>query len=100
MALLENLKNWVKNRFSANPRNTGWIVFILSLTLSMYLSYTEYKLRLSIEREEVLFKLNELENNLYSALNNGVSAVKTLGFFLLKIRKTSSMILIKSVKEF
>ncbi|SEF86730.1 ATP-binding protein [Algoriphagus boritolerans] len=81
MALLENLKNWVKNRFSANPRNTGWIVFILSLTLSMYLSYTEYKLRLSIEREEVLFKLNELENNLYSALNNGVSAVKTLGFF-------------------
>jgi PAS domain S-box-containing protein len=47
----------------------------------MYLSYTEYKLRLSLEREEVIYELNELENKLYNALNNGVSAVKTLGFY-------------------
>lgn len=78
---MENLKNWVKNRFSSSPRNTAWFVFFLSLSLTMYLSYTEYQLRLSIEREEVIFKLNELENRLYSALNNGVSAVKTLAFY-------------------
>lgn len=78
---MENISKWVKSRFSESPRNTAWIIFFLSLSLTMYLSYTEYQLRLSIEREEVIYKLNELENRLYSALNNGVSAVKTLGFF-------------------
>lgn len=78
---MENLKNWVKNRFSSSPKSTAWFVFLLSLSLTMYLSYTEYQLRLSNEREEVIFKLNELENRLYNALNNGVSAAKTLGFF-------------------
>jgi len=79
--IFRNYKNWVKNRFSSSPRSTAWFIFFLSLSLTMYLSYTEYQLRLSIEREEVIYKLNELENRLYSALNNGVSAVKTLGFF-------------------
>lgn len=78
---MENLKKWVLDRFSANPINTGWFVFLLSLSLTMYLSYTEYKLRLSLEREEVHHTLVELKNRLYSALNNGMSAVKTLGFY-------------------
>ncbi len=78
---MEGIKNWIKRRFSNNPRNTGLFVFLLSLSLTMYLSYTEYMLRLSNEREEVTYKLNELETKLYSALNNGVSAVKTLSFF-------------------
>ncbi|MFN3997666.1 ATP-binding protein [Algoriphagus sp.] len=47
----------------------------------MYLSYAEYQLKLAVEREEVISKLNELENRLFSALNNGISAVKTLAFY-------------------
>ncbi|WP_111671006.1 ATP-binding protein [Algoriphagus litoralis] len=78
---MKKIKDWIKNRFSASPRTTGWFVFFLSLALTMYLSFTEFQLRLSLEREEVIFKLNELENRFYAALNNGVSASKTLGFF-------------------
>jgi PAS domain S-box-containing protein len=78
---LENIKKWIKNQFSANPKTSGWLVFFLSLVLTMYLSFAEYQLRLSLEREEVFYKLNELENRFYAALNNGVSATKTLGFF-------------------
>lgn len=81
MLVLENFKKWVASRISSSPKTTGWFVFFLSLFLTMYLSYTEYQLNLSVEREEVVYKLNELENRFYSALNNGVSAVKTLGFF-------------------
>lgn len=78
---LEKIKNWIKNQFSASPKTTGWLVFFLSLALTMYLSFTEFQLRLSLEREDVVYKLNELENRFYAALNNGVSASKTLGFF-------------------
>lgn len=78
---MKNPKNWITSRFSSSPRMSGWLVFFLSLSLTMYLSYTEYKLRLSLEREEVINKLNELENRFSSAINNGVSAAKTLGFY-------------------
>lgn len=81
MDFLENIKSWVASRISSKPRTTGWFVFLLSLFLTMYLSYAEYQLKLSLEREEVVYKLNELENRLGSALNNGISAVKTLGFY-------------------
>ncbi|MDP3198214.1 MAG: PAS domain-containing protein [Algoriphagus sp.] len=81
MSSIENFKKHISSLIYSSPRTTGWLVFLLSLFLTSYLSYTEYQLRLSAEREEVISKLNELENRLTEALNNGVSAVKTLAFY-------------------
>lgn len=74
-------RKWLSSFIISSPKTIGWLVFFPSLFFSLYLSYTEYQLKLSAEREEVIAKLNELENKLTGALNNGVTAVKTLGFF-------------------
>ncbi len=47
----------------------------------MFLTLVEYRLKLSEERQLVGNKLNEFENLLTSALNDGISAAKTLAFF-------------------
>ncbi|WP_187177389.1 ATP-binding protein [Algoriphagus sp. AK58] len=47
----------------------------------MYLSWTEYQIRLSNEREAVKSKLDELENSILYSIRNGISAAKTLAFF-------------------
>jgi PAS domain S-box-containing protein len=78
---LEKFKKWIGNQLSASPIATGWFVFFVSLFFTMYLSYAEYQLKLSVEREEVNSKLNDLEHKFTSAITNGVSAVKTLGFY-------------------
>lgn len=59
---------------------TGWVAFLLSLSLALFFAFMGYQLRLASERELVNAKLNEFENLLYDALNDGVSAAKTLGF--------------------
>jgi PAS domain S-box-containing protein len=81
MGFLDNFKKQLSTLIFSRPKVTGWLVFFLSLFLTLYLSYTEYQLKLAAEREEVMAKLNELENKFDGALNNGVSAAKTLGFF-------------------
>ncbi|GAB3223526.1 PAS domain-containing protein [Algoriphagus aestuariicola] len=63
-----------------SPRLTGWIAFAFSLALALFFTFAGYQLRLASERELVTFKLNEFENLLTDALNDGVSAAKTLGF--------------------
>lgn len=78
---MEYFKKQLSSLIYSSPKTTGWMVFFLSLFLTFYLSYTEYQLRLSSEREEVIGKLNDFENRLTDALNNGVSAAKTLAFY-------------------
>ncbi len=63
-----------------SPRLTGWIAFAFSLALTLFFAFAGYQLRLASERELVTHKLNEFENLLTDALNDGVSAAKTLGF--------------------
>ncbi|MBC6368546.1 PAS domain-containing protein [Algoriphagus sp. AK58] len=81
MEILEKIKSYILNFLSSYPRVTGWGVFIGVFSLTMYLSWTEYQIRLSNEREAVKSKLDELENSILYSIRNGISAAKTLAFF-------------------
>ncbi|PZV87460.1 PAS domain S-box-containing protein [Algoriphagus aquaeductus] len=78
---LERVKTATLNFLSTHPRITGWSVFLGIFFLTSYLSYTEYQIRLSNEREAVKAKLYELENSVLFSIRNGISAAKTLAFF-------------------
>ncbi|HSF53467.1 MAG TPA: CHASE domain-containing protein, partial [Algoriphagus sp.] len=78
---MTKIKDWILLHVYSSPRLTGWLVFLFSLSVILFFSFVEYKLKLSAERELVNFKLNEFENLLSNALNDGISASKTLGFF-------------------
>lgn len=74
------LKNWILSKISTSPRLTGILVFLSALSITLFITSVEYQLQLSNERERVNSKLNELENHISLALNNGISATKTLAF--------------------
>lgn len=78
---MTKIKDWILLHVYSSPRLTGWLVFLFSLSVILFLSFVEYKLKLSEERERVNYKLNEFENLLSNALNDGISASKTLAFF-------------------
>ncbi|OOG76569.1 hypothetical protein B0E43_08575 [Algoriphagus sp. A40] len=65
----------------SNPKLTGWITFLAILSLTTFLTLVEYKLNLSEEREIVNTELNKFESRFTTALSDGISAAKTLGFF-------------------
>ncbi len=77
---MEKFKNWVLSVISSSPLATGWLAFMVALSITLFLSFVEYQLKLANERERVNSKLNELENQISLALNNGISATKTLAF--------------------
>jgi PAS domain S-box-containing protein len=79
--LLEKIKTTIVNFLSTYPRITGWSVFSGILFLTAYLTWTEYQIRISNERENVKSKLYELENSVLFSIRNGISAAKTLAFF-------------------
>ncbi len=71
-------KNWIISKISTTPRLTGWLVFLTSLSLTLFLSFVEYQLKVSNERERVTAKIFEIENQIVTILNNSISAAKTL----------------------
>lgn len=77
---LANLKNSVFDFLSVYPKITGLAVMLGVLSLSLYLSYTEYQVRFSNEEQLVKSKLNELQDSVVFSIRDGISATKTLGF--------------------
>ena len=64
----------------ASPKLMGWSTFIIALVLTLFTAWSDYRLKLASEREIVHLKLNEFKSLLTNALNDGVSAAKTLGY--------------------
>ena len=79
-ASLEKLKEFFLDFLSDNPKIIGFGVFLGVLSLSLYLSYAEYKIRFSNEQQGIEAKLNELRNSVLLSIRDGVSASKTLGY--------------------
>ncbi len=77
---MKRIENWAISIVSSSPRIAGWLAFIIIFCLTLVISIVEYQLRLSSEREKVTQSLYEFENLLTNALNDGISAVKTLAF--------------------
>ncbi|RIW14980.1 PAS domain S-box protein [Algoriphagus lacus] len=77
---MNTFKNWILSIISTSPKLSGWFVFLVSLSLTLFLSFVEYQLKLSNERERVNTKLFEVENQIVNILNNSVSAAKTLAY--------------------
>ncbi len=78
--MLESLKSWIESIAYHHPIALGWITFSVILSLTMSISYGDYQLRLSAEQDRVNSKLGELERRFVFATNNGISAIKTLGY--------------------
>lgn len=77
---MDKLKNAVIRFLSDHPIITGIVVFAAVFSLTSFLSYREYQLRIAQERELVSAKLIEVDNSLGFILNNGTSAARTLAF--------------------
>lgn len=75
-----SFKFWIENIVFKNPKAMGWLVFSLILALTMSISYADYLLRLADEQNQVDTKLTEIEQSFNIALNDAVSAGKTLAF--------------------
>jgi len=78
--MLESLKKWIESIAYNHPKALGWIAFSVILSLTMSISHGDYQLRLSAERGQVNSKLGELERRFVYAIDNGISAIKTLGY--------------------
>jgi PAS domain S-box-containing protein len=74
------LKESLLNFLSAKPKLTGFGVTIGVLSLSLYLSYAEYRIRISTEEEAVKSKLSELQTSILFSIRDAISATKTLGY--------------------
>lgn len=79
--VFRKVDRWIPSIVFSSPRLMGWLVFATLLMLTLFLSFAEYQLKLSEEREKVNLKLNEVEKTLENALSDGISAAKTLGIF-------------------
>lgn len=79
--IFESVRSSLVNFLSSYPRITGWAVFLGIFSFMVYLSWTEYQISVSNEREQVKSKLNELENAVLFSIRNSISAAKTLAFF-------------------
>lgn len=77
---LDKLKDSILDFLSGYPKITGVGVLIGVLSLSLYLSYAEYQIRVAHEEERVISKLNELQNGVLFSIRDGISATKTLGY--------------------
>jgi PAS domain S-box-containing protein len=77
---LEKLKESLLDFLSGHPKITGLGVLIGVLSLSLYLSYAEYQIRLANETQTVKAKLNELQNAVLISIRDGITATKTLGY--------------------
>lgn len=77
---LSKLKDSVLDFLSVYPKITGLTVLLGVLSLSLFLSYTEYKVRISNEEQRVKARLNELQNSVLFSIRDGISATKTLGY--------------------
>lgn len=64
----------------ASPKLMGWSTFLIALVLTLFTAWSDYRLKLASEREIVHLKLNEFKSLLTDALNDGISAAKTLAF--------------------
>lgn len=78
--MLKSFRTSIKNIAYDHPKAIGWLAFFMILALTMSISYTDYQLRLSAERDQVNSKLKDLEKRSVFVLNNGISAIKTLGY--------------------
>ena len=74
------LKDSALDFLSSYPKITGIGVLAGVLSLSMYLSFAEYQVRVSNEEQQVKAKLNELQNAVLFSIRDGISATKTLGY--------------------
>lgn len=78
--MLESFKNKIEAIAYNHPKFLGFGAFALILTLTMSLSYGDYRLLQTEEQNQVDAKLNEIEKSLNSTLNDAISAGKTLAF--------------------
>ncbi len=74
------IKQKLLDLLAVSPLLTGLLVFVLSLAIAWYITYAGVQIGKLNEREEVSLLLREYENQFNFALNDGVSAVKTLAF--------------------
>jgi PAS domain S-box-containing protein len=77
---MRKLKPLLSSVVYASPKLMGWSAFLILLVLTVFVSLSEYRLKIASEREIVHLKLNEFKSLLTEALNEGISAAKTLGY--------------------
>jgi PAS domain S-box-containing protein len=64
----------------SSPKLAGWSAFLIGIVLTLFISMATYQLKVVSEREIVQRKLNEFKSLFTDALNDGISAVKTLAY--------------------
>ncbi|MCL6257503.1 ATP-binding protein [Aquiflexum sp. TKW24L] len=75
----KKLKSLLKN-FNKRPVLTGIVAFLFTLGLTQFLTYKDYLLVRSSEREAVIEQTNLLENKIVTGLSFVLSATKTLSY--------------------
>ena len=78
--MLKSFKSWIEGKFFTNPKAIGKITFLMILTLTMTLSFSEYQLRITDEQNQVDSRLIEVEKNFLLTLNDAVHAGRTLAY--------------------
>lgn len=66
--------------FYKNPIATGVIGFLLTFVMTQYLTYKDFQLYQSSEKQSVIDQKNILEKKIVYALRNSFSAIKTLAY--------------------
>jgi PAS domain S-box-containing protein len=75
----KNIKPVLK-KFNKRPILTGILIFFLAFGLTQFLTYKDYLLIKSSEREAVIERTNLIEKKLIAGLSYAISATKTLSF--------------------
>ncbi|MCR9015249.1 PAS domain-containing protein [Aquiflexum sp. XJ19-11] len=73
------IKSLLKN-FNKRPILTGIAVFFISLGLTQFLTYKDFLLIKSYEKESVIERTNLIEKKIMAGLSNALSATKTLAY--------------------
>jgi PAS domain S-box-containing protein len=77
--MIKKLKSLLKN-FNKRPVLTGIVAFLFTLGLTQFLTYKDYLLVKSAEREAVIEQTNLLEKKIVNGLSFVLSATKTLSY--------------------
>lgn len=70
--------------FTSRAFKLGLLVFLLTLVVTQYLAYLQYRLQKDRESKKATYELNSVATRLKTTLSNGMSATKVLAFIVEK----------------
>jgi PAS domain S-box-containing protein len=78
--MMRNKIKLLLKKFNKRPILTGIVIFFVSLGLTQFLTYKDYLLVKSYEKEAVIEKTNLIEKKVMAGLSHALSATKTLSY--------------------